>query len=48
MDDDIQLFLDSLWVEYGLSDNTISAYRSDLKLFSTWLNKRRKTLVGCQ
>ncbi|MEO1889919.1 MAG: site-specific tyrosine recombinase XerD [Cycloclasticus sp.] len=48
MDDDIHLFLDSLWVEYGLSDNTISAYRSDLKLFSTWLNMRRKTLMGCE
>ena len=29
----IELFLDALWVENGLSDNTLSAYGSDLKLF---------------
>ncbi len=39
----IDLFLDSLWVEAGLSDNTLAAYGSDLKIFSKWLNK--KTVV---
>jgi integrase/recombinase XerD len=48
MDDDINLFLDSLWVEYGLSDNTISAYGTDLKLFSTWLHNKRKVLIDCE
>ncbi len=34
----LQLFLDSLWLESGLSDNTISAYRRDLMGFTQWLN----------
>lgn len=30
----IDRFVDSMWLEYGLSKNTLSAYRSDLKQFS--------------
>ena len=33
-------FLDSLWLESGLSGNTLSAYRSDLTGFETWLQKK--------
>jgi integrase/recombinase XerD len=33
----IQAFLDSAWLETGLSKNTLMAYRSDLKLFSVFL-----------
>ncbi len=33
----IDLFLDSLWVESGLSENTLAAYGSDLKIFAKWL-----------
>ena len=33
-------FLDSLWLESGLSGNTLSAYRSDLTGFETWLYKK--------
>ncbi len=33
----ITRFLDALWLERGLSENTLSAYRSDLKQYSTWL-----------
>jgi len=33
----MQAFLDSLWLESGLSKNTIAAYRSDLMGFSAWL-----------
>ncbi len=36
----IDLFLDSLWVESGLSDNTLAAYGSDLKIFAYWLKKK--------
>lgn len=36
----IDLFLDALWVEVGLSENTLSAYGSDLKIFIKWLNKK--------
>jgi integrase/recombinase XerD len=35
----IDQFLDAVWVEQGLSKNTLSAYRSDLKIFSAWLKK---------
>ncbi len=30
-------FCDALWLEDGLSRNTIESYRRDLRLFSTWL-----------
>ncbi len=32
-------FIDTLWLERGLSRNTLSAYRSDLRLFATWLRE---------
>ncbi|MEW4982259.1 MAG: site-specific tyrosine recombinase XerD [Cycloclasticus sp.] len=46
--DDIVLFLDSLWVECGLSDNTLAAYKTDIQLFSKWINSRHKTLLTCE
>ncbi|GAB6141210.1 site-specific tyrosine recombinase XerD [Methylosoma difficile] len=33
----IEQFLDAIWVEQGLSKNTLSAYGSDLKIFAAWL-----------
>ena len=33
----IDTFCDALWLEDGLSENTISSYRSDLTLFARWL-----------
>lgn len=33
----VDQFLDAVWVEQGLSENTLSAYRSDLQIFSLWL-----------
>ncbi len=35
----VQQFLDTLWVEQGLSDNTIKAYATDLKIFLLWLGE---------
>ena len=35
--DAIDAFLDALWLEDGLSRNTLAAYRSDLNLFVRWL-----------
>ena len=35
----IEAFLDTLWVEHGLSENTLSAYRNDLLGLSNWLSK---------
>ncbi len=37
----IDSFLDALWMERGLSDNTLSAYRSDLYKFSVWLQQQK-------
>ena len=36
----IDRFLDALWLEKGLSDNTRAAYGSDLALFNGWLDER--------
>ncbi|WP_305906564.1 site-specific tyrosine recombinase XerD [Methylomarinum sp. Ch1-1] len=36
----IDLFLDALWVECGLSNNTLAAYGSDLKQFAKWLKDK--------
>lgn len=40
---DIDRFLDALWMERGLSKNTLAAYRRDLTGFGDWLNKNRKS-----
>lgn len=34
-------FCDSLWLEDGLSRNTLESYRRDLDKFAAWLEKRR-------
>ncbi len=36
----IDAFLDAVWVEAGLSQNTLAAYGSDLALFAKWLKQR--------
>lgn len=36
----IHEFLDALWLERGLSQNTMSAYRTDLQAFVNWLATR--------
>lgn len=36
----IDRFLDALWLEKGLAENTRQAYRSDLALFNGWLDER--------
>lgn len=42
----IDRFLDALWLEKGLSENTRNAYRSDLALFNGWLEERNVELAG--
>ena len=42
----IDRFLDALWLEKGLSDNTRNAYRSDLALFNGWLQERGIALAS--
>ncbi len=34
----IDAFVDALWLEDGLSRNTLAAYRRDLSLYADWLN----------
>ncbi|WP_434650076.1 site-specific tyrosine recombinase XerD [Pseudomonas sp. D1-2] len=41
----IDQFLDALWLEKGLSDNTRGAYRSDLALFNGWLQEQNLELI---
>ncbi|MCF7554506.1 site-specific tyrosine recombinase XerD [Pseudomonas petrae] len=42
----IDRFLDALWLEKGLSDNTRDAYRSDLALFNGWLQEKGVDLMS--
>jgi integrase/recombinase XerD len=39
---DIDRFLDALWMERGLSRNTLTAYRRDLSGFAQWLDEQRQ------
>ena len=41
----IDQFLDSLWLERGLSQNTLASYRFDLRLVETFLMGRNKPLA---
>jgi len=38
-------FCDSLWLEDGLSRNTLESYRRDLEKFSQWLEKQRAAII---
>jgi len=41
----LDAFLDAAWLEDGLAENTLSAYRQDLSAFALWLHgKRSKAL----
>ena len=39
---EIDRFLDALWMERGLSRNTLAAYRRDLAGFAYWLDEQRQ------
>jgi integrase/recombinase XerD len=41
----IERFLDHLWMENGLSENTMSAYKNDLANFSVWLMEKQLSLL---
>lgn len=42
----VEQFCNDLWISHGLAENTVSAYRSDLISFSTWLSQHNgKTLL---
>jgi integrase/recombinase XerD len=42
----IDEFIDHLWLADGLSKNTLSAYRTDLSLFATWLADHNADIPG--
>jgi len=45
----IEQFLDAIWMERGLSENTLAAYRNDLNGFARWLASQQQsdlTAVG--
>lgn len=44
----IDRFLDVLWMERGVSDNTLTAYRSDLQKYVIWLNKNNCEMTAAQ
>ena len=44
----IEAYLDAAWMERGLSENTLSAYRSDLKRFADWLGVRGVELLAAR
>jgi integrase/recombinase XerD len=37
----LRSFLDSLYIEKGLSKNTVSSYKNDLLSFLTWCDKEQ-------
>lgn len=41
----VERFLDALWLERGLSENTLAAYRSDLSGLSLWLQQQELDLL---
>ncbi|EOC0552946.1 site-specific tyrosine recombinase XerD [Cronobacter sakazakii] len=44
----IEQFLDALWLERNLSENSLSAYRRDLSMVVEWLHHRGLSLVTAQ
>lgn len=41
----LDAFIDALWLEEGLSKNTLAAYRRDLTLYARWLDGQGRSLV---
>jgi integrase/recombinase XerD len=46
--DVIAVFLDALWMERGLSPNTLDAYRTDLNRFAVWLDGQGESLMSAR
>jgi integrase/recombinase XerD len=42
----LDTFIDHLWLEDGLSKNTLESYRADLNHFNLWLQKRSSQLIN--
>ena len=46
--DELDTFIDHLWLEDGLSKNTLESYRLDLTTFAVWLTKQSKHLLAVE
>jgi len=44
----IDAFIDTIWLEEGLSKNTLAAYRRDLTLYARWLAEQSRSLNDTQ
>lgn len=42
----VDQFLDAMWSEHGLSENTLAAYGADLRRLERWLARQGKALVS--
>jgi integrase/recombinase XerD len=42
---ELDAFCDALWLQDGLSRNTLAGYRSDLAQFALWLDRRKRALT---
>ncbi|HKB53461.1 MAG TPA: site-specific integrase, partial [Ramlibacter sp.] len=42
----IDTFIDALWLEEGLSNNTLAAYRRDLAMYAAWLAGHGRQLTA--
>lgn len=46
---EIERYIDAMWIEKGLSDNTLSSYTRDLRQFNQWLiNERGVSILGAE
>ena len=41
----VESYIDALWMERGLAENTLAAYRSDLRSFASWRAERDRGLL---
>ncbi|MDW5502026.1 site-specific tyrosine recombinase XerD [Pseudomonas lundensis] len=44
----IEQFLDALWLERNLAENTLASYRLDLQALVAWLNRQNTSLLQAQ
>jgi len=42
---EIERYIDAMWMEKGLSDNSLSSYRRDLRQFHDWLAKNKDSSI---
>ncbi len=42
---EIERYIDAMWMEKGLSDNSLSSYRRDLRQFHEWLEKNKESSI---